>query len=80
MSVLETVLVFVVVPLGAYLLMAIPLMARKLRRRPRYRPGEPWPYSPIWWTANPEGADLPEHPDRDSVPAQAGRGGAHGGW
>jgi len=28
----------------------------RLSRRPRYRPGDQWPYPSSWWSANPEGS------------------------
>jgi hypothetical protein len=77
-SVPQTVLLYVVVPLAIYLVIAL-LAARKgLTRRPRYRPGGQWDYPPVWWTANQEGAELPEFSEHR--PAAAGRGGAHGDW
>ena len=59
MSVFETILYFVVPTVGLYLLIALLAAAPRLARRPRYRVGQPWPYEPLWWTANPQGAQLP---------------------
>ncbi|MDT7706129.1 MAG: hypothetical protein QOG20_1736 [Pseudonocardiales bacterium] len=76
-SVLETVLVFVVVPAGLYLVIALLAAAPRLARRPRYRSGQPWNFAPLWWTANPEGAHLAAV---DSHPVSGERGGARGNW
>lgn len=76
MSVLETVLYFVVPSVGLYLLIAVLVVAPRLSRRPRYRTGQPWPYPALWWTADPEGEQLPvvDGPVTDE------RGGARGSW
>ncbi len=77
MSVLQTILVFVVPTVGGYLLIALLAAAPRLRRKQRYRTGEPWNYEPLWWTANPEGAHLASVA---SHPTSAERGGARGSW
>lgn len=83
----ETVLIYVVIPAGVFVLIYTPIMARNRRPR-RYRPGEKWPYEPIWWTANPEGAGghgksrseaaAEEHGDTELI--RTARGGARGSW
>ncbi|EHR60319.1 aa3-type cytochrome oxidase subunit CtaJ [Saccharomonospora cyanea] len=82
MSILETILVFVAIPLAVYGFFALVTLRSKFASRPRYRPGQAWDYPPVWWTANPEGvgqrhADDAEH--GDAVPAKV-RGGASGNW
>lgn len=77
MSVLQTVLLYVLVPLGIFLLISLLAVGRRRKLRPRYRPGEPWRHEPVWWTANPAGAPLPEQPEHA---ASAAKGGADGGW
>ncbi|MEJ3652877.1 aa3-type cytochrome oxidase subunit CtaJ [Pseudonocardia sp. TRM90224] len=81
MSVLETILYFVVPSVGLYLLIALLVVAPRMARRPRYRAGQPWPHEPLWWTANPAGAQLPPV---DGHAAAAGgptvRGGHRGSW
>ena len=74
---LQTVLVFVLVPLGFFLLISLLAGGRRRQPRPRYRPGEPWRHEPVWWTANPAGAPVPEQTQRA---ASAAKGGADGGW
>jgi len=78
-SILQTVLLYAALPLGIYLVISLLAAGRGLARRPRYRPGEPWRYPPVWWSANPEGAGLPEVTEHAEA-AGASRGGAHGSW
>ena len=77
MSVLQTILYFVVPTLGLYLLIAALVVAPRLARRQRYRVGQPWPHEPLFWMANPEGAPLPA---ADSHVVSGERGGARGSW
>jgi hypothetical protein len=78
-SILETVLLYGALPVAIFSVIAL-LAARKgLTRRSRYRPGEPWRYPPVWWSANPGGAALPEATEHAEL-AGASRGGAHGSW
>lgn len=77
MSVLETILYFVVPSVGLYVLIAVLVAGPRLARRPRYRVGQPWPHQPLWWTANPEGARLPP---ADGPAVTGDRGGARGSW
>jgi hypothetical protein len=53
-SVWETVLVFVVLPLGALGVLALLVFAPSMSRTPRYRPGRPWNYDPVWYIPHPE--------------------------
>jgi hypothetical protein len=76
-SVLQTVLVFVLVPLGFFLLISLLAVGRRRQRPSRYRPGEPWRHEPVWWTANPAGAPVPAQAEH---PGSATKGGADGGW
>lgn len=77
MSVLQTLLTFVVPSVGLYLLIAVLVALPRRTRRPRYRVGRPWPFEPLFWTANPRGAGLPA-PDPRSATGE--RGGARGSW
>jgi hypothetical protein len=76
-SVWQTFLVFVVPAVGLYLLLAALVMLPRRSRRPRYRVGQPWTFPPLWWTANPEGAQLPAPEARAT---RGERGGARGTW
>lgn len=77
MSVFQTVMVLVWVPVAVYVVIALLVVAPRRARRPRYRVGQPWPYEPLFWTANPQGAQLPE-PEQRVVAGE--RGGARGDW
>lgn len=77
MSVLETILVFVVPAVGLYALIAALVVVPRRAAKPRYRAGQEWPYEPMWWTANPEGAQLPA---ADGHAVAGDRGGARGSW
>ena len=77
MSVLETILYFVVPTAGLYALIWALVVVPRRARRPRYRVGQPWTFEPLWWTANPEGAQLPAASDE---PVAGNRGGARGSW
>lgn len=92
-SIVETVLVFAVIPLAIYGLIALVTLRKKFVSAPRYRPGQEWDYPPVWWTANPEGltgrgetreqAHDPaagEGSDGAANGTSATRGGASGNW
>lgn len=76
-NVLQTVLFFVLIPLGLFLLISLLAAGRRRQRPSRYRPGEPWRHEPVWWTANPVGAPTQEQTE---YVAGATKGGAEGGW
>lgn len=87
-SVWETILIYVVIPLAVYLVVFLPVMASGNSRMPRYKPGQQWPYEPVWWSANPA-AQSPGHGAAQSHEGQQGedvelirtaRGGARGSW
>jgi hypothetical protein len=44
----NTILLFVVVPIGAFLLIAFLALLPSTLSRPRYRPGKPWDHAPRW--------------------------------
>ncbi|WP_040922444.1 aa3-type cytochrome oxidase subunit CtaJ [Saccharomonospora xinjiangensis] len=81
MSILETILVFVAIPLAVYGFFALVTLRSKFASRPRYRPGQAWDYPPVWWTANPEGAGqhTADSGHGDAAPSKV-RGGASGNW
>jgi hypothetical protein len=56
MTVVETVLVFVGIPLAATALMALATLAPGAARAPRYRPGGSWDYQPVWYLPHPDHA------------------------
>lgn len=82
-SVVETVLVYAVIPLGALVLFALMVYAPRRGSRPRYRSGETWEHPPVWWSGNPAGTGL--HAGQRAVDdTTAGSsfvgGGARGTW
>lgn len=54
MTVVETVLVFAGIPLGALLLISAAVLGPGAARAPRYRPGGKWEYRPVWYLPHPE--------------------------
>lgn len=86
MSVLETVLVYVLIPVGTLAVVGLLTMTRGMGSRPRYRSGQPWDHAPVWWSANPEGVGVSHHPGAPqlnagaSAPASTVGGGARGTW
>jgi hypothetical protein len=75
--VVQTILTYVVPVVAVYVLIALLVVGPRMARRPRYRVGQPWPYEPMWWTANPAGAQLPAV---ESHVVAGERGGARGSW
>jgi hypothetical protein len=53
-SVAETLLVYVGVPLAIVLVMALLVFRPGGHKRPRYRPGQPWEHEPVWYEPHPE--------------------------
>lgn len=49
MSIVETSLVFIGIPAVVVLLVAVVVYARANERTPRYRPGGPWQFNPVWY-------------------------------
>ncbi len=87
-TVVQTVLVFVVIPAGIYGVIALLTLWPKFARSPRYRPGQEWNYAPVWWTANPAGVGAhgghadDAHSGAESVDPsfKTARGGARANW
>jgi hypothetical protein len=79
-SVVETVLVYVLAPAVLYGAVALLTIARKAARRPKYRSGQAWEHEPVLWTANPEGAHLAPHDPHAIENPAATTGGARGHW
>ena len=55
MTVAETILVFVGVPLAIILVLALLIFVPGGRKRARYQPGQPWEHAPIWYEPHPDG-------------------------
>ncbi|MGH3787225.1 MAG: aa3-type cytochrome oxidase subunit CtaJ [Pseudonocardiaceae bacterium] len=80
MTSLEIMLILAGVPLAIMALLGLLTLRPNLTRPRRYRPGEPWNYPPVLWTANPEAlGNGVAH--RHSRSGSGGvRGGARGNW
>ncbi|MEU6646394.1 hypothetical protein ABZ863_28145 [Saccharomonospora sp. NPDC046836] len=79
MSILETILVFAVIPLAIYGLFALLTLRSRFAGRPRYRPGQAWEYPPTWWSANSASAGDSHAAGETATPSTV-RGGASGRW
>jgi hypothetical protein len=72
MTPLETIGIFVGIPLGVFLLIVLAVSVPSWVRDGRYRPGMPWAADPVWFN----GPGDPPPP-----PGGSGRvGGAGGSW
>ena len=82
-NIVETILVFAVIPLAIYGAVGLSTLRSKFAGAPRYRSGQPWEHPPMWWSANPDGVGADHrHTVADSA-APSGttaRGGASGNW
>lgn len=80
-NVVQTVLIYAGIPLAVYGLVALMTLRDKTARAPRYRPGQPWEYPAVWWTAHPAGADASAVPTGGGGKARrTAKGGARGSW
>ncbi|MCZ2857528.1 aa3-type cytochrome oxidase subunit CtaJ [Blastococcus sp. VKM Ac-2987] len=53
MTVAETLLVYAGIPLAIVLVLALLTLRPGADRRPRYKPGQPWNYAPVWYEPHP---------------------------
>ena len=86
MSTLEALLIFVGIPLGLSLLIALLVMAPSVAKGPRYRPGLAWWAQPEWF-GGPAAEAGDGHPALErgvAAPAVSGgdsdKGGASASW
>ena len=54
MTIIETVLVFAGIPLGALALVAVIVLGPGAAKAPRYRPGSAWEFEPVWYLPHPD--------------------------
>lgn len=60
MPVIETVLIYAVIPLAVCLLFAVlTLVPGRGRDKTVYRPGQPWEHDPVWYEPHPDAAGVP---------------------
>ena len=55
MTVVETLLVYAVAPLAVIAVLALLTLVPGRRRKPRYKPGQPWDHEPVWYEPHPVG-------------------------
>ena len=70
MSVVETILIFAVIPLAIILLFALLTLVPGRAKKARYKPGQAWEYGPVWW--EPHSLHGPEAGNHDSDPKAIG--------
>jgi hypothetical protein len=75
LSVIETLLWFVVLPVGLFVVIAILATLPSMSRGPRYRPGLGWWAAPVWFNG-PDDADTAVR----TATATTGGGGASARW
>ena len=72
----ELIVVYILIPLAIFAVIALLATLPSALRRPRYRPGRPWQHDPLWFNG-------PDDPDKALVGARPGataRGGASAEW
>ena len=70
------VVIYVLLPLGIFALIALLSVLPSALRRPRYRPGRPWTHDPLWFN----GPDDPNKALTGARPGATARGGASAEW
>ncbi len=84
LSVVQTVLIFVVTPAALFGVIALLAVAPSLARRPRYRPGLSWWAEPVWFHgpagADAEAAAAGAAPDRSAAAPTTDGGGTSARW
>jgi hypothetical protein len=76
-TVVQTVLVFVGIPLGIIALIALAVYGKSMARQPnRYRPGRPWDFPPSWYVPHPDAVVAHE----SAASSTTAVGGASGEW
>jgi hypothetical protein len=78
-TIVETILVFALIPGAIYGVVALLTLRSKFAGTPRYRPGQPWEYPPMWWSGNPEGIGAHRQVNSGEASGTA-VGGARGSW
>ena len=70
------IVIYVLIPLGGFLVIAFFASLPWMLRRPRYRPGRVWKHDPLWFT----GPDDPDQALAAARPGTTARGGASAEW
>lgn len=80
-TVLQTIGVYVLIPIALYGVIALFTLWPRIARGPRYRPGQDWSFEPVWWSGNPDGVGTGTiAPPAVGGAASTARGGARGNW
>ena len=67
MSVIETVLIYGVIPLAVFLVFAaLTLLPGRGKEKTKYRPGQPWTAAPVWFEPHPDAAGVHGGHDEDA--------------
>jgi len=66
-NVAETILVFVGIPLGVFVVLALLIFVPGGRKRARYRPGQPWNHAPVWYEPHPEHGPAAGHGETKAI-------------
>lgn len=80
MTVVQTVLIYVLIPAALYGVIALLTLWPGFVRAPRYRSGQPWTYEPVWWSAGSVLDAGAEQAEQEPSGARTARGGARGNW
>ncbi|HUR05572.1 MAG TPA: hypothetical protein VM347_23720 [Nonomuraea sp.] len=85
MNVVETIVVFAVIPLAIYGLAGLLTLRRRSGGAPRHRSGQTWDHPAMWWNAHPDGLGEGHRPagaGNSAAPegAPTAAGGARGNW
>ena len=83
MTVVETLLIFLGIPLAVVLLVAFAVYGRSALHQPnRYRPGKAWTYPPAWYEPHPEAISdvVNGHRAIEGSSGAVAVGGASGEW
>jgi hypothetical protein len=86
MTIIETILVFVGIPLAASLLLAAAVYGPTIVHQNRYRPGRAWTHEPVWYVPHPDHVAhgvtplAGAHATSPAVAAPGRVGGASGEW
>jgi hypothetical protein len=73
-----TILLFVVAPIGGFLLIAGLALLPSALSRPRYRPGSPWDHEPRWFGGPADAVAVAAA--GGTAPSSTARGGASAEW
>ena len=64
MPVIETVLIYGVIPLAVFVILAVlTLLPGRGNDKTKYRPGQPWQHEAVWYEPHPDVPGVPGHGD-----------------